>query len=117
MVDFWGLVRELEDGREIKGIDYEAHEKMAEHQMQEIARRAISDFGLHLAMVHHRIGFVVSGEASLFLRVVAKHRQAAFQANQWMVEELKKHVPIWKSPKFKGENQHRASQSQAATTR
>jgi molybdopterin synthase catalytic subunit len=107
MVDFWGVVRELEDGREIKGIEYEAHEKMAKHQMREIARRAKSDFGLHLAIVHHRIGFVAAGEASLFLRVVAKHRQAAFRANQWMVEELKKRVPIWKSPQFKIDNRSR----------
>jgi molybdopterin synthase catalytic subunit len=107
LVDFWGMVRELEDGREIEGIDYEAHATMAEHQMKEIARRAISDFGLHFVMVHHRIGFVSAGEASLFLRVSAKHRRAAFRANQWMVEELKKRVPIWKKPRFKIENRTR----------
>ena len=47
--------------------------------------------------LHHRIGFVGVGETSLFLKVAAAHRGAAFDASQWIVDELKKRVPIWKS--------------------
>ena len=101
IVDFWGVVRQLEDGRELDGIDYEAHETMAQHQMQLIANAANERFGLRRLLLHHRIGFVPAGEASLFLRVTAPHRAAAFEASEWIVDELKKKVPIWKKPKFK----------------
>ena len=100
IVDFLGVVRELEEGREIEGIDYEAHQNMAEHQMKIIADAAAEKFRLNQVLLHHRIGFVRAGEASLFLRVSAQHRAAAFEASQWIVDELKKKVPIWKRPAF-----------------
>jgi molybdopterin synthase catalytic subunit len=115
-VDFWGVVRQLEDGREIEGIDYEAHRAMAEHQLRLIADAAVEKFGLKRVIVHHRIGFVRAGEASLFLRVAAQHRGAAFDASEWIVDELKKKVPIWKRPKFKIGVQP-AAETAAATTK
>ncbi|CAN5401953.1 hypothetical protein BH20VER3_BH20VER3_01080 [soil metagenome] len=99
-LDFWGVVRALEDGREIAGIDYEAHEAMAQHQMELIAQAAGAEFGLAEVTLHHRIGFVAAGEASLFLRVASAHREAAYRASAWIVAELKKKVPIWKKPIF-----------------
>ena len=105
VVDFFGVVRQLEDGREIDGIDYEAHEAMAEHQMKIIADAAVKTFRLNQVLLHHRTGFVRTGEASLFLRVSAQHRAAAFEASKWIVDELKKKVPIWKRPRFKSEAQ------------
>jgi molybdopterin synthase catalytic subunit len=101
IVDFWGVVRQMEDGGEIDGIDYEAHKTMAEHQMRLIANAAAGKFALSRVWLHHRIGFVRAGEASLFLRVAAPHRGEAFEASKWMVDELKKKVPIWKKPRFK----------------
>ena len=100
IVDFWGVVRKLEDGREIEGIDYEAHVAMAEHQLKLIANAAVEKFQLKRVQLHHRIGFVRAGEPSLFLRVCAQHRGAAFDASKWIVDELKKKVPIWKKPTF-----------------
>jgi molybdopterin synthase catalytic subunit len=100
MVEFWGVVRRLEDGREIEGIDYEAHREMAEHQLKRIAERAIEKFGLNLVIIHHRIGFIAVGQPSLFLRVASAHRSEGFRAAQWIVDELKKKVPIWKNPRF-----------------
>jgi molybdopterin synthase catalytic subunit len=114
VVDFWGVVRELEDGREIEGIDYEVHEAMAEHQLKIIADAAAETFRLKQVLLHHRIGFVRTGEASLFLRVSAPHRAAAFEASKWIVDELKKKVPIWKKPKFKA-TVHPAAETAAAT--
>jgi molybdopterin synthase catalytic subunit len=99
-LDFWGVVRTLEEGREISGIEYEAHRAMAQHQMEMIAQTARSEFGLEEIILHHRIGFVLVGEASLFLRVASAHRGVAFQASAWIVGELKKKVPIWKRPIF-----------------
>jgi molybdopterin synthase catalytic subunit len=100
ITDFWGVVRGREDGREIEGIDYEAHREMAEHQLKRIAERAVEKFRLQVVIIHHRIGFIAVGEPSLFLRVASPHREEAFRASQWIVTELKKTVPIWKRPRF-----------------
>src|SRR5260370_38468537 len=104
-VDFWGIVRGTEDGRGIDGIEYEAHQAMAEHQLTLIAQRAIEKFALELIVIHHRIGFIAAGEASLFVRVASRHRAETFRASQWAVDELKRKVPIWKRPKYKIDNQ------------
>ena len=117
VVIFWGVVREIEDGRKIEGIDYEAHTAMAEHQMRFITEAAAEKFQLKKVAAHHRIGFVRAGEPSLFLQVSAHHRAAAFEASKWIVDELKKKVPIWKRPRFEVESLRRASQSQAVTTK
>ena len=116
-VDFWGVVRRLEDGREIEGIDYEAHCEMAEHQLKRIAERAVEKFRLQVVIIHHRIGFIVVGEPSLFLRVASPHREEAFRASQWIVTELKKKVPIWKKPRFTMEKQPHAAHRATATAR
>jgi molybdopterin synthase catalytic subunit len=100
VVEFWGVVRRLEAGHEIEGIEYEAHLQMAVHQLKRIAEQACAKFGLGLVIVHHRIGFVAVGEPSLFLRVASPHRGNGFRASQWIVDELKKKVPIWKRPRF-----------------
>jgi molybdopterin synthase catalytic subunit len=104
LVDFLGIVRGLEDGREIEGIEYEAHAPMARHQLEKIAQQAVSDFGLRRVVIHHRVGFVRAGEASLFVRVTGQHRPEAFGAIQWIVGELKRKAPIWKHPRFKIDN-------------
>jgi molybdopterin synthase catalytic subunit len=114
IVDFWGVVRPIEDGHEIDGIDYAAHRKMAEHQLKRIAEQAAERFGLKLVIIHHRIGFIAVGEPSLFLRVATPHRSEAFRASQWIVDELKKKVPIWKRARFKLESQRHAPRNEAA---
>ncbi len=114
-VDFWGVVRRLEDGREIKGIDYEANREMAEHQLRQIAEQAVEKFRLQLVIIHHRIRFIAVGEPSLFVRVTSLHREEAFRASQWIVNELKRKVPIWKKPRFTTEKQPHAAHRAAAT--
>jgi molybdopterin synthase catalytic subunit len=100
VLDFRGVVRAIEEGRRIDGIDYEAHPAMAEHQLRLIAEEAIERFRLTTAVIRHRTGFVPAGEASLLARVTAPHRQSAIDAMEWLVNELKKKVPIWKHPQF-----------------
>jgi molybdopterin synthase catalytic subunit len=101
IVEFLGNVRPLENGGQIDGIEYEANREMAEHQLQKIANEAAERFDLLAIRLHHSVGFVAVGETSLFLGVAAAHRGAAFEASRWIVDELKKRVPIWKSVKFR----------------
>jgi molybdopterin synthase catalytic subunit len=101
VVVFWGAVRGIEAGREISGIEYEAHRTMAEHQMRMVAEAAAEKFGTREIFVRHRIGFVPAGEPSVVVRVMSGHRGAAFGASQWIMDELKRVVPIWKRPVFK----------------
>jgi len=100
VVEFFGNVRPLEEGRSIIAIEYEAHRAMAKHQLGVIAREAAKIFSLLEITLYHRIGWVSAGETSLFLRVASLHRGAAFEASRWIVDELKKRVPIWKKPIF-----------------
>ena len=101
VVVFWGAVRATEDGREIEGIEYEAHRAMAEHQMRLVAESAAKKFDVRQIFVRHRIGFVAAGQPSVVVRVTSGHRGAAFGASQWIMDELKRVVPIWKHPVFK----------------
>ena len=100
VVDFWGVVRKTEAGAEISGIHYEAHRAMAEHQLRRLAEEGAATHGLTLVHIIHRLGFVPEGEASLLVRVGSRHRAAAFGGSVWIVDELKKRVPIWKRPMF-----------------
>jgi len=115
VVVFWGVVRELEDRRKIEGIDYEAHQAMAQHQLRLVAEAATEKFQLKKVVIHHRVGFVRAGEASLFLQLWAQHRAAAFESSKWIVDELKENVPIWKRPRFKTNNRRRQGSRIPAT--
>ncbi|HEY0791654.1 MAG TPA: molybdenum cofactor biosynthesis protein MoaE [Chthoniobacterales bacterium] len=100
VVDFFGVVRDVEDGRRIEGIEYEAFAPMAERLLAEIAQEAVELHRVGHVVLHHRIGFVPAGEASLFLRVFSERRKAAFRASESLVERLKELVPIWKHPVY-----------------
>ncbi|MGI9087521.1 MAG: molybdenum cofactor biosynthesis protein MoaE [Chthoniobacterales bacterium] len=100
IIDFWGVVRETETGAKIRGIDYEAHRAMAEHQLRRVAEQAEENFDLSQITIQHRLGFVPVGVASLLVRVGSRHRAEAYRASAAIVEELKKHAPIWKHPVF-----------------
>ena len=98
VVDFFGVVRENENDTTISGLEYEAFVEMAEAELRRISEETAQKFSLGSVIVHHRIGFVPAGEASLFVRVSARHRGAAFAGSQQLVELLKARVPIWKRP-------------------
>src|SRR4051794_17258344 len=74
VVVFWGAVRALEEGREITGIEYEAHREMAVHQMRMVAENSAAKFGLREVALRHRVGFVAAGEPSVVVRVSSGHR-------------------------------------------
>jgi molybdopterin synthase catalytic subunit len=100
VVDFFGVVRSIENERMIDAIEYEAFEAMAERQLALIADEAKDRYGLVSVVIHHRIGLVPVGEASLFVRVTARHRRAAFEGSSQIIERLKQAVPIWKHPVY-----------------
>src|SRR5260370_35156477 len=84
IVDFWGAVRGLEDGRQIEGIEYEAHRAMAEHQLGLVAEAAVTKFRLEQVIVHHRIGLWAMVESLLFLLMGVKHTATGFVPGRWM---------------------------------
>lgn len=96
MVVFWGIVRDREEGQPIVALEYTAYGEMAEHQFRKLIAETKRRWPLKKLRVVHRLGIVKVGEASLLVRVEAAHRAEAFAAAQFMIDELKLKVPIWK---------------------
>lgn len=94
---FDGLVRRLEDGRPIAGLHYEAYQPMAEKTIHRLLENLHKLHPFELARVHHRMGWVPVGEASIMMDVHAKHRAEAFLTLQKFMDLLKQEVPIWKT--------------------
>ena len=96
---FTGVVREMEGQASISAIDYEAFQEMAEHQFEKIFQQIEKRWPVESIRVVHRIGLVKVNEPSLWVEVVAPHRGEAFAACQFLIDEMKRVVPIWKRPK------------------
>lgn len=96
VVVFSGLVRPEEDGRPIAALEYEAYEPMARDEMVRILEELATRFPCESVEVLHRIGRVGAGEASIVVRVAARHRAEAFGLLAAFMDRLKKDVPIWK---------------------
>ena len=84
---------------------------MAEHQMRIVAESAAEKFEVREILLRHRIGFVPVAQPSVVVRVASGHRGAAFAASQWIMDELKRVVPIWKHPVFKDESANSAGKA------
>lgn len=98
-VYFAGVVRDTEGRAQIAAIEYEAFQNMAEHQFEKIFRQIEKCWPIESIRVVHRIGVVKVNEPSLWVEVVAPHRGEAFAACQFLIDEMKRVVPIWKRPK------------------
>jgi molybdopterin synthase catalytic subunit len=98
VIYFLGIVRATEGTQTITAIDYEAFEKMAHHQFTKIFDEMERRWPIESIRVVHRIGTVPVNEASLWIEVAAAHRAEAFAACQFLIDEMKKVVPIWKRP-------------------
>jgi molybdopterin synthase catalytic subunit len=96
VVMFYGIVRDREDGQPIAALEYTAYREMAEHQFRKLIAEARRRWPLKRVRVVHRLGVIKVGEASLLVRVEAEHRGEAFAAAQFIIDELKQKVPIWK---------------------
>ena len=97
-VYFAGVVRASEEGRTISAIEYEAFERMARHQFELIFELIEKRWPVESIRLVHRIGVVKVNEPSLWVEVVAPHRGEAFAACQFLIDEMKRVVPIWKKP-------------------
>ncbi len=98
IVCFSGVVRAEEAGAPIAGLEYEAFVKMAEHQFHLLFDQVAQRWPVESVRLVHRVGAVRAGETSLWVEVVAPHRGEAFAACQWLIDEMKRVVPIWKKP-------------------
>jgi molybdopterin synthase catalytic subunit len=97
---FDGIVRDNTRGRKTLHLDYEAYSEMALGQMQGLAAEAVTRFGVRDVALVHRLGRLVVGETSVLIVVASAHRGAAFDACRWLIDTLKKTVPIWKKEQF-----------------
>lgn len=97
-VYFAGVVRAAEEGKTIAAIDYEAFEAMARHQFEIIFAEVEKRWPIESVRLIHRIGVVKVNEPSLWVEVIAPHRGEAFAACQYIIDEMKRVVPIWKKP-------------------
>ena len=93
---FTGTVRNATREREVVRLEYEAYEEMAVEELERIAAQAAADHDLLAVEIVHRTGVVLPGEASVVIVSTARHRPAALAATQWIIEQLKVSVPIWK---------------------
>ncbi len=97
-VYFSGVVRGSEASQPISAIEYECFRPMAEHQFHQLFDELERRWPVESVRLVHRIGVVKVGEPSLWVEVVAPHRGESFAACQWLIDELKRVVPIWKKP-------------------
>ena len=96
-LEFSGIVRELENGKKIPGLFYEAHEPMARSQLEKIFHELAAKHPCEEILFIHRLDFVPVGEASLFIRITSRHRQASLALMAELIDRLKADVPVWKS--------------------
>jgi molybdopterin synthase catalytic subunit len=97
-VYFTGVVRGTEESEEIAGIEYEAFQKMVEHQFNLLFDEMEKQWPLESVRLVHRLGWVKVNEPSLWVEIIAPHRGEAFAACRWLIDEMKRVVPIWKKP-------------------
>ncbi|MBM4236857.1 MAG: molybdenum cofactor biosynthesis protein MoaE [Euryarchaeota archaeon] len=96
VVAFVGVVRGEEEGRRIRRMEMEAYEEMAERELASLRQRAMEEFGLEDAVIIHRIGPLAPGDNIVLIVVSSAHRKEAFAGAQFLIDELKKVVPLWK---------------------
>jgi molybdopterin synthase catalytic subunit len=99
-VMFEGVVRNHSRGRRALYLEYEAYDVMALKQMEALAEQAITQFSISDAALHHCLGRFEVGETSVLIVVTSAHRAAAFDACSWLIDTLKRTVPIWKKEYF-----------------
>jgi len=97
---FDGIVRDNTRGRRTLYLDYEAYREMALEQMRGLTAEAVARFGVRDVAMVHRLGRLMVGETSVLIVVASAHRAAAFDACRWLIDSLKKTVPIWKKETF-----------------
>ena len=93
---FVGTVRDVNDGSAVSGLDYSAYASMADGELAAIVAETAERFATRDIVVEHRVGSLALGEASVGIAVGHPHRGEAYEASRYIIEELKKRLPIWK---------------------
>lgn len=99
---FVGVVRDQADGRPVSGMRYDAYEEMARAVLGEIASEAAGTLGTDRVAVVHRVGALTVGEPSVAIAVSSPHRAEAYEASRYVIEEIKKRLPVWKKERYVG---------------
>ncbi len=97
---FEGWVRDHNDGRAVRGLRYEAYAALAEAEGERIVDEALAKFEIVDARCVHRTGELAIGELAIWAGASAAHRDAAFAACRYIVDEVKSRVPIWKHERY-----------------
>lgn len=97
---FLGVVRNHADGRAVRGMHYDAYQSMASAVLREIAGEAAERLGTDRLSVVHRIGDLGIGEVSVAIAVSSPHRAEAYDASRYVIEEIKKRLPVWKKEHY-----------------
>ena len=93
---FVGTVRETNDGHTVAAIDYSAYTEMAESELEKIIAEAEDRFSVTALVVEHRVGALALGDVSVAIAAAHAHRGPVLEATRFVIEEIKKRVPIWK---------------------
>ena len=93
---FLGTVRDMNDGQPVTALDYSAYGSMAEKELADIAAEAASRWDTSDIVVEHRTGQLGLGDVSVAIAVAHPHRGPAYEASRYVIEELKKRLPVWK---------------------
>jgi molybdopterin synthase catalytic subunit len=99
---FLGTVRDVSDGLPVTALDYSAYGGMAERELGDIVAEAGEKWSTDDIVVEHRIGALALGDVSVAIAVAHAHRDAAYEASRYVIEELKKRLPIWKREHYLG---------------
>lgn len=97
---FEGWVRNHNDGRAVQRLDYQAYVPLAASEGEAILAEAVARFGVRAAACVHRTGSLAIGDLAVWVGVSADHRDAAFAACRWIIDEVKLRVPIWKNEHY-----------------
>ncbi|MFL5772311.1 MAG: molybdenum cofactor biosynthesis protein MoaE [Flavisolibacter sp.] len=97
---FIGTVRNATKGKRVISLEFEAYEKMAIKEMENIADAINKKWPVENILIHHRIGSLKTGDVPVVIAIAAAHRDAAFEACRFAIDTLKEKVPIWKKEIF-----------------
>lgn len=99
-VSFEGWVRNHHEGKPVQSLEYTAYQELAEKEGCRIVQEAIEKFSVTTALCHHRVGHLAIGDLAVVVAVSSHHRDAAFQACRYIIDEVKTRVPIWKKEHY-----------------
>jgi molybdopterin synthase catalytic subunit len=100
IVIFEGVVRNHHQGKSVTHLEYDAYVDLAEREGRRILEEADARFSVSRVIASHRIGSLNLGETAVWIGVAAPHREAAFEACRWVIDQIKLRVPIWKKEHY-----------------